>query len=75
MLTHKEVADLTATSRQTVNAVMNDLRARNIITFNRQRMLVRDMELLGAEVQPNIRSCGIAPAAASVSFHQSVTYL
>lgn len=50
MLTHKEIADLTATSRQTVNAVMNDLRNRNIISFNRRRMLVRDVEALGAEV-------------------------
>ncbi|MEM9835424.1 MAG: Crp/Fnr family transcriptional regulator [Bacteroidota bacterium] len=51
MLTHKEIADLTATSRQTVNAVMNDLRSRNILTFNRQRMLVRDMELLQREIE------------------------
>ncbi len=46
MLTHKEIADLTGTSRQTVNAVLNDLRRQNIITFNRKRMLVRDMGLL-----------------------------
>lgn len=50
MLTHKEIADLTATSRQTVNAVMNDLRNRNIITFNRRRMLVRDMATLEHEM-------------------------
>ena len=50
MLTHKEIADLTATSRQTVNAVMNDLRKRNVITFNRRRMLVRDMEQLAGEL-------------------------
>ena len=49
MLTHKEIADLTATSRQTVNAVMNDLRKKNIISFNRRRMLVRDLEALKAE--------------------------
>ena len=46
MLTHKEIADLTGTSRQTVNAVLNDLRNRNIITFDRKRLLVRDMEAL-----------------------------
>lgn len=51
MLTHKEIADLTATSRQTVNVILNDLRARNIISFNRQRMLVRDMDLLGKELK------------------------
>ncbi|MEM6397592.1 MAG: Crp/Fnr family transcriptional regulator [Bacteroidota bacterium] len=50
MLTHKEIADLTATSRQTVNAVMNDLRRKNIISFNRRRMLVRDLEALRQEV-------------------------
>ncbi|MFK8164449.1 MAG: Crp/Fnr family transcriptional regulator [Lewinella sp.] len=46
MLTHKEIADLTGTSRQTVNAVLNDLRRQNILTFDRKRMLVRDMEQL-----------------------------
>ena len=48
MLTHKEIADLTGTSRQTVNAVLNDLRRQNILTFDRKRMLVRDMEKLSA---------------------------
>lgn len=51
MLTHKEIADLTATSRQTVNTVLNDLRNRNILTFNRRRMLVRDLEALRAELE------------------------
>lgn len=54
MLTHKEIADLTATSRQTVNAVMNDLRTRNVISFNRQRMLVRDMDQLGKELKSDL---------------------
>lgn len=49
-LTHQEIANLTATSRQTVTTVLNDLRNRDILTFNRRRMLVRDMEKLGAEV-------------------------
>lgn len=46
MLTHKEIADLTGTSRQTVNSVLNDLRRQNIITFDRKRLLVRDMDQL-----------------------------
>jgi CRP-like cAMP-binding protein len=46
MLTHKEIADLTGTSRQTVNAVLNDLRRQNILTFDRKRMLVRNMDQL-----------------------------
>ncbi|MBC6995709.1 Crp/Fnr family transcriptional regulator [Neolewinella lacunae] len=46
MLTHQEIADLTGTSRQTVNSVLNELRRQNILTFDRKRMLVRDMERL-----------------------------
>ncbi|OAV43755.1 Crp/Fnr family transcriptional regulator [Lewinella sp. 4G2] len=46
MLTHKEIADLTGTSRQTVNTVLNDLRRQNVLTFDRKRMLVRDMDQL-----------------------------
>lgn len=48
-LTHQEIANLTATSRQTVTTVLNDLRNRNILTFNRRRMLIRDMEQLRQE--------------------------
>ena len=48
-MTHQEIANLTATSRQTVTTVLNDLRNKNILTFNRKRLLVRDMELLSKE--------------------------
>ncbi len=48
-LTHQEIANLTATSRQTVTTVLNELRNKNILTFNRRRLLIRDMEALGAE--------------------------
>ncbi len=48
-MTHQEIANLTATSRQTVTTVLNELRNKNILTFNRKRLLVRDMELLGKE--------------------------
>ena len=47
--THQEIANLTATSRQTVTTVLNELRNKNVLTFNRRRMLVRDMEKLAAE--------------------------
>lgn len=47
--THQEIANLTATSRQTVTMVLNELRNKNILTFNRRRLLIRDMELLRAE--------------------------
>ncbi len=50
-LTHQEIANLTATSRQTVTTVLNDLRSRNILTFNRRRLLVRDLEQLENEVK------------------------
>lgn len=49
MLTHQEIANLTATSRQTVTMVLNELRSKNILTFNRRRLLIRDMDLLRAE--------------------------
>ena len=45
-LTHQEIANLTATSRQTVTTVLNELKKKNIITFNRRRLLVRSMENL-----------------------------
>jgi CRP-like cAMP-binding protein len=48
-LTHQEIANLTATSRQTVTTILNELRNKNILTFNRKRMLVRDMDKLKAE--------------------------
>ncbi len=48
-MTHQEIANLTATSRQTVTTVLNELRNKNVITFNRRRLLIRDMELLAKE--------------------------
>lgn len=48
-ITHQEIANLTATSRQTVTTVLNDLRAKNILTFDRRRLLVRDLDALKAE--------------------------
>jgi len=49
-MTHQEIANLTATSRQTVTTVLNELRNKNVLTFNRRRLLIRDMDLLAAEV-------------------------
>ncbi|MEM6644047.1 MAG: Crp/Fnr family transcriptional regulator [Bacteroidota bacterium] len=45
-LTHKDLASLTGTSRQTVTTILNELREQNIITFDRRRILIRDMEQL-----------------------------
>lgn len=48
-LTHQDIANMTATSRQTVTTVLNDLRTKNLLTFNRKRLLIRDLEKLAAE--------------------------
>lgn len=45
-LTHKDIASLTATSRQTVTTVLNDLRSKNLIYFDRKRILIRDLDKL-----------------------------
>lgn len=45
-LTHQDMANLTGTSRQTVTTVLNELKEKNIINFDRRRILVRDMALL-----------------------------
>jgi len=49
-LTHQEIANITATSRQTVTTVLNELKNKNLITFNRKRLLLRDFEKLKEEV-------------------------
>lgn len=50
-MTHQEIANLTATSRQTVTTILNELRNKNILTFNRRRLLIRDMEKLEMEAR------------------------
>jgi len=50
-ITHQEIANITATSRQTVTTVLNDLRTEEIITFNRKRLLVRDLDKLKSLIQ------------------------
>ena len=49
-LTHQEIANLTATSRQTVTTILNELRNANVITFSRKRLLIRDMDRLAGMV-------------------------
>lgn len=49
-MTHQEIANLTATSRQTVTTILNELKQRKIITFNRKRLLIRDLDQLKAEI-------------------------
>ncbi len=45
-LTHKDIASLTGTSRQTVTTVLNDMKENNLINFDRRRILIRDLEKL-----------------------------
>ena len=45
-LTHKDIASLTGTSRQTVTTILNDMKENNLINFDRRRILIRDLEKL-----------------------------
>jgi CRP-like cAMP-binding protein len=45
-LTHKDIAALTGTSRQTVTTILNELKEQNLINFDRRQILIRDLEKL-----------------------------
>lgn len=45
-LTHKDIAALTGTSRQTVTTILNELKEKNLINFDRRRILIRDLQKL-----------------------------
>jgi CRP/FNR family cyclic AMP-dependent transcriptional regulator len=45
-LTHKDIAALTGTSRQTVTTILNELKEKNLIYFDRKKILIRDLENL-----------------------------
>jgi CRP/FNR family transcriptional regulator, cyclic AMP receptor protein len=45
-LTQQDIANLVGASRQTVTAILNELRKSNLIHFNRSSILIRDMEKL-----------------------------
>lgn len=51
-LTHQEIAYYTATSRQTVTVVLNELQAQNLIHYTRKRLLIRDIARLAEELGP-----------------------
>ena len=42
-LTQQDIANFTGTSRQTVTAVLNELKKSNLIYFNRKSILIRDV--------------------------------
>jgi CRP-like cAMP-binding protein len=45
-LTQQDIANLVGASRQTVTAVLNELKKSNLIYFNRNTILIRDMDKL-----------------------------
>ena len=45
-LTHQDFADLTATSRQTVTTVLNDLKKNDLVYMERGKLLIRDLKRL-----------------------------
>lgn len=45
-LTQQDIANLVGASRQTVTVILNDLRKSNLIYFNRNSILIRDLEKL-----------------------------
>ncbi len=45
-LKHQDIASLTGTSRQTVTTILNELKEKNIINFDRRKILIRDLDLL-----------------------------
>ena len=45
-LTHQDIANLTATSRQTVTIVLNELREQELIYFDRKSILIHDIEAI-----------------------------
>jgi len=45
-LTHQDIASMTATARQTVTTTLSNLESEGIITYDRSRILIRDMSKL-----------------------------
>ena len=45
-LKHQDIASLTGTSRQTVTTILNDLKDKSVIKFDRRRILIRDLTQL-----------------------------
>ena len=45
-LTHKDIADLTGTSRQTVTTLLNELRHEGMISIDRKIIYIPDLKIL-----------------------------
>jgi len=48
--THQDIAKITATARQTVTTILNELRDENLINFDRRRLLIRDVDKLRSAI-------------------------
>lgn len=46
ILTHDEIAKLTATNRQTVTSVLKDLEKKNIISYSRKLIIIKNLQAL-----------------------------
>jgi CRP-like cAMP-binding protein len=49
-LKHQDIGELTACSRQTVNLILTELRDKNIIDFDRRKLIIRNKSILGEMV-------------------------
>jgi CRP/FNR family cyclic AMP-dependent transcriptional regulator len=47
-LTHQNIAQLTACSRQTVNSILADLREKGLIDFDRKKIIIHNEKELKA---------------------------
>ena len=47
-LKHQDIANLTATSRQTVTTILNDLKQQGIIKYDRRKMILKDVDAFAA---------------------------
>ncbi len=45
-LTHRDIAELTACSRQTVNSILTDLREKRLIDFDRKKLVIHNEDEL-----------------------------
>lgn len=45
-LKHQDIAKLTACSRQTVNSILSELREKNLINFDRRKLIINNIEKL-----------------------------
>lgn len=67
-LKHEEIAQLTATSRQTVTSLLNRLSRENVILYDRRRILIRNMAaLLSAGQEQPVDNPGMKGGVATVA--------